>query len=306
MRSFGRSLVVSSLAVWPLACKSPPPPSDKPDGPTLKDIVTQVQAALAKTRGLDIGDLKLKDVKLSLQTVKDSKGELGLGFLIFTVKGYHEEAGTSQIEVTLIPSPPPGSEAAAFIPSVEQELVDAISRARKTVAASYPSNPPGQSLSTSEVNIEVACEITKGKSGALDWPLKPIAPSASLDVSTKTTHTITLEFEAPTPPKSSQSLQPWDSLPADGQATSLTLTTTHGDTLSLPDSTVVTVVDSKGMPLPGIHLRIQPSAGDPGGQSITIQITADSAIARFPQDSRVHISPGITSSGSEPPRGLFK
>ena len=176
-------------------------------GPTVGEIIKDVQEAINEAN-TDFGISNtnpwyLEKVKVSLQTVWDTKDSLEVEYLLVALKGYEESSRTKELDITLVPQIIK-IRALGLEAKVIEQLKDAIISIHKNIQKVYPApkNSNGITLETSEVGIEMVLAVTwDGSVGVNKWVLSPISVSGSAEITRKTTHTISLTF-TPNPPKS--------------------------------------------------------------------------------------------------------
>jgi hypothetical protein len=175
-------------------------------GPTVGEIIKDVQEAINEANtDLKVSETNpwyLKTVKVSLQTVWDTKDSLEVDYLLVALKGYEESSRTKELDVTLVPQAVE-IRAIGLDAKVIEQLRDSIISIHKNIQKVYsaPKNSNGVTLATSEVGIQMILAVTwDGSAGVNKWVLSPISVSGSAEISRKTTHTITLTF-SPDPPK---------------------------------------------------------------------------------------------------------
>lgn len=192
------------------SCFSPKPPSSasspvaaRPDGaPSVSDIIKSVQTAIDpfyQESGNNSNLPPLKSVKLTLQTVLDSKASVEADYLLVALKGYNDNAHTQQLDVILTPEQPKmAAEQFNETASIADVLKQAIQNAQNQIQRTYASKIPGHSLNTSEVDVQISFAVTwDGSVGVNKWVLLPISLTGSEEISYKTTHTITVAFAKP-------------------------------------------------------------------------------------------------------------
>lgn len=171
--------------------------------PSVSDIIKSVQAAIdsfypqAKAQKNRLPPLK--KVKLTLQTVLDSKTSVEADYLLVALKGYTDNALTQELDVILTPEQPKKARMTFDVTSfITKELEKAIKAAQNEIQSTYTGKTPGHSLNTDEVDVQISFVVTLNVSGGVNkWELLPISLSGSEEISYKTAHTITVVFANP-------------------------------------------------------------------------------------------------------------
>lgn len=181
---------------------SPKPPVPPPGAPSVSDIIKSVQTAIDsfyQQSGVDNNLPPLKNVKLTLQTVLDSKATGEADYLLVALKGYNENVHTQELDVILTPEQPKiTTKSLNELPSIADELQQAIKKAREQIQRTYTSTVPGRSLNTTEVDVQIGFTVAwDAAAGVNKWVLLPITLSGGEELSYKTTHTITVAFAKP-------------------------------------------------------------------------------------------------------------
>lgn len=173
------------------ALKAPPPGSVH-----ISEVVDEVQKAIdpfwqAQPNGLP----PIASVKLVLQTVHDSRLTAEADYLVVALKGYYDNAFTQEVDLTLVPQRVIANKA-AIGPEIEKALHDAIISAQQQIKATYSSG--GHTLNTQEIDVQISFSVTWDvNAGVNKWSIVPISITASGDLSSKTTDTITVTFKRP-------------------------------------------------------------------------------------------------------------
>jgi hypothetical protein len=138
----------------------------------------------------------LKQVKLALQTVRDTKGVGQVDYLVWTVQGSKDYSETHEIDVTLTPHPissDPLAETYDELADIRRALMNALSSAQQSIKEKYGEG--SKQLDTDEVTAQISFAVTwDGKVGGAKVPVRRILASPSLERSLKTTNTITVTF----------------------------------------------------------------------------------------------------------------
>lgn len=119
------------------------------------------------------------------------------GYLIVALRGYYDQSMTQEVDLTLVPQPPPKNRAHLQPPNLAQSLTQAIAAAQKQIKAADRSGD--HVLNTQEIDVQLQFTVAWDVSGgAGQWRISPISLSASDEYSRSTTDTITVAFTAPT------------------------------------------------------------------------------------------------------------
>jgi hypothetical protein len=184
------------------------PTTTYPEGaPSVSDIIKSVQAAIdsfsPRSDAQENSLPPLQKVKLTLQTVLNSKTSAEVDYILVALKGYTDNAFTQELDVTLTPEQPKKTlmsfnMTSSITKDITKELEKAIRAAQNQIKSTYTGKIPGRSLNTYEVAVQISFVVTLDVSGGLNkWELLPISLSGSEEISYKTAHTITVIFANP-------------------------------------------------------------------------------------------------------------
>jgi len=139
-------------------------------------------------------------IKLALQTVRDTKGGLGVDYLIASAQASKEYAETQEVDLILVPHYLSSVMTYDFqtddLANVGKALHDAIEGTQKSIARTYGTGT--KMLDTDEIDVQMAFAITwDGKIGGSKIPVLKFLASPTLEHSIKTTNTITVTFARP-------------------------------------------------------------------------------------------------------------
>jgi hypothetical protein len=185
----------------------------KPDDPpiSLSRMVDEVQIAIDpfwcpgknKTdKECQSGLPPLKQVKLALQTVRDTKLGTEVDYLVMAVQGSKDNSATQEIDLTLTPHAITATTLADTyddLANIRKVLIDTITSARESIKKTYGDGD--NQLDTDEISVQIAFAVTwDGKVGGAKVPVLTLLASPSVERSIKTTNTITVTFARPHKP----------------------------------------------------------------------------------------------------------
>ena len=142
----------------------------------------------------------LSQVKLALQTVRDTKAAVEADYLIASVQGLKDSSQTQEIDPTLKPHKPPQEQITVTgideFAKVRALPYDTIKHARDGMNATYGQGD--QMLDTEQIDVQIAFAVTwDWKIGVNKWKILFLSANASLERSSKTTNIITVSFIRP-------------------------------------------------------------------------------------------------------------
>lgn len=193
-----RPVVLGAVLAFVSGCSALRPLPPPPGVVDISAVVQQIQEAIDPFWDSEKGGLPaLSSVRIALQTVHDNRVSGEADFLIVALRGYYDKAMTQEVDLTLVPQPPPKNRAHFQPPNLAQSLTDAIAAAQKQIKATYRNG--AHVLNTQEIDVELQFTVVWSVGGGVgQWRISPVALSASDDYSRSTTDTITVAFTAPT------------------------------------------------------------------------------------------------------------
>ncbi len=181
------------------------------DPVVLSEMVTAVQQAIdpfwcppddhgVANNACPSGLPPLKQVKLTLQTVRDTKTTGQLDVSVASLQASKESAETQQIDLTLTPNKPPEIVVTGFdhdrFAQLKRDLSERIEAARNSVKKTYSN--AGKTLYSSAIDVQVSFAVTWDvKVGASKLAVIFLSASPSFDRSTKAANTIVVSFANP-------------------------------------------------------------------------------------------------------------
>lgn len=179
------------------ATTSADPTSDEALGPTIDDLLQQVQLALEQVQLHPLVRTKLPDldrVELILNAGFDKNGKLKLNLFFFQVGGGASASESQEIKLTLKPPTADPDKASPISASdtAANRLKDLIIAAAEGVAKAGDREPP---LETRGLQIALKFGVKKEGSIGAEFTIAPITVEAGGGVNTSQIQTITLAFE---------------------------------------------------------------------------------------------------------------
>lgn len=191
------AVALSTLLALVSGCSTLRPLPPPPGAVDLSAVVLQIQEAIDPFWDSEKNGLPgLSSVRIALQTVHDDRVSGEADYLIVALRGYYDRAMTQEVDLTLVPQPPPKNRARFQPPDLAQSLTRAIAAAQKQIKAAYSHG--GHVLNTQEIDVQLQFTVVWSVGGGVgQWRISPVSLSATDDYSRSTTDTITVAFIAP-------------------------------------------------------------------------------------------------------------
>jgi len=170
-------------------------PSPMPAAVAIDSVITQVKQALGDVQNQLVteGLPPLKQVDLSLQTIATNQGGASIKLRVVTLGGTHETDITQQIDLTLAPPKPGGTQKVSAI-ALTRNLEDAIISAAEGIKnAGAKPNP----LVPTNLVVTLSFAVKDTVKGDANITILPLGPDISGSVARNSVQTLKLTFAAP-------------------------------------------------------------------------------------------------------------